>query len=183
MLGHWASTCWSPLSADGRCGAAGKASEGGHRQWLGLPPFTVSFWAVLGKVLFAAASVAAHGIAMSVFGVLLASMAFATRVGPMSLALALQVGLGVILGPEEPFAFSFSVSSVVFEVSSEFSDWFASVPSPHSPGFSVGHVDVLGRLCFTHVLDSRVRKFLGPVIRGSVGVGSIVPLVRHGGKG
>jgi hypothetical protein len=78
-----------------------------------------------------------------------------------ALALALEVGQGVISSPHEStafafaFAFSFSFLEVVVHVPPELADGLVGETSPR-PSCLILHVNVLGSFCLGHVGDSRV---------------------------
>ena len=95
-----------------------------------------------------------------------------------SLAMAFEVGQGIVFGPHEAtafafafaFAFSFSFLEVVVHVPSKLADGLVSEASPSPSGFSVLHIDMLGCFSLGHVGDSRIRKFFAVIVRGGLRV-------------
>ena len=69
----------------------------------------------------------------------------------MSLSSSFEVGIGVVAGEEEAFAFAFPTASELLDVASELADWLSGEPAPCPLGFPVHHVDVLGGLGVRHV--------------------------------
>ena len=99
--------------------------------------------------IVAVADPAFHDIPAAIFGVLLASMAFACGVGTMSFTFAFEKALDVVLcvkesttaeGATSAFSSSFALpltAEALLEEATESPDWFATEASPGSPGHSM----------------------------------------------
>ena len=161
------------------CATSGNAKETGFSGSLAC---ALALGALSCKVFLAVADATLQGYSSSVLGVRASAEPFTAGATVFALALALEVGQGVISSPHEStafafalaFAFSFSFLEVVVHVPPELADGLVCETSPRPSGFTILHVNVLGSFCLGHVGNSRVRELLAIIVRGGLRVCAVV---------